>query len=197
MKSNQIITNLIKEGSSVLDLGCGNGSLLELLISKKKVRGMGVEIDSKNIQSCLEKGIDVIEQNIDKGLKNFRDDSYDSVLLSETIQVLKSPEMVLLEISRIGKSAIVTFPNFAHWKSRFNLLIKGKMPKTRSLPDEWFNTKNIHLCTIKDFEELCDRLNISIDKRVVINNQREVRLINHILPNFFGELVVYQISRNK
>jgi methionine biosynthesis protein MetW len=195
MKSNQVIINWVNKDTSILDLGCGDGSILEILSLEKNVKGLGVEIDPKNIQSCIDKGINVIEQNIDEGITNFKSKSYDYVLLSETIQVLKNPEQALLEITRIGKSSIVAFPNFAHWKSRLGLFFLGRMPKTNALPQEWYNTKNIHLCTIKDFESLCEKLEISIDKKTVINSNKESFLFKNIFPNFFGELITYQVSR--
>ena len=195
MKSNQVIINWVNKDTSILDLGCGDGSILEILSLEKSVKGLGVEIDPKNIQSCIDKGINVIEQNIDEGITNFKSKSYDYVLLSETIQVLENPEQALLEITRIGKSSIVTFPNFAHWKSRLGLFFLGRMPNTNALPQEWYNTKNIHLCTIKDFESLCEKLEISIDKKTVINSNKESFLFKNIFPNFFGELITYQVSR--
>ena len=195
MKTNQVIINWVNKDTSILDLGCGDGSILEILSLKKSVKGLGVEIDPKNIQSCIDKGINVIEQNIDEGITNFKSKSYDYVLLSETIQVLENPEQALLEITRIGKRSIVTFPNFAHWKSRLGLFFLGRMPKTNALPQEWYNTKNIHLCTIKDFESLCKKLEISIDKKTVINSNKESFLFKNIFPNFFGELIIYQVSR--
>ena len=195
MKSNQVIINWVNKDTSILDLGCGDGSILEILSLEKNVKGLGVEIDPKNIQSCIDKGINVIEQNIDEGITNFKSKSYDYVLLSETIQVLENPEQALLEITRIGKRSIVTFPNFAHWKSRLGLFFLGRMPKTNTLPQEWYNTKNIHLCTIKDFESLCEKLEISIDKKTVINSNKESFLFKNIFPNFFGELITYQVSR--
>ena len=195
MKTNQVIINWVNKDTSILDLGCGDGSILEILSLKKNVKGLGVEIDPKNIQSCIDKGINVIEQNIDEGITNFKSKSYDYVLLSETIQVLENPEQALLEITRIGKRSIVTFPNFAHWKSRLGLFFLGRMPKTNALPQEWYNTKNIHLCTIKDFESLCEKLEISIDKKTVINSNKESFLFKNIFPNFFGELITYQVSR--
>jgi len=195
MKTNQVIINWVNKDTSILDLGCGDGSILEILSLEKNVKGLGVEIDPKNIQSCIDKGINVIEQNIDEGITNFKSKSYDYVLLSETIQVLENPEQALLEITRIGKRSIVTFPNFAHWKSRLGLFFLGRMPKTNALPQEWYNTKNIHLCTIKDFESLCEKLEISIDKKTVINSNKESFLFKNIFPNFFGELIIYQVSR--
>jgi len=195
MKANQVIINWVEKNSSILDLGCGDGSILEALSLKKNVKGLGVEIDSINIQSCIDRGISVIEQNIDEGMINFKDKSYDYVLLSETIQVLENPEQALLEITRIGKSSIVTFPNFAHWKARLSLFFLGRMPKTKALPQEWYNTKNIHLCTIKDFEALCKDLRISIDRKTIINNNKENLLLKSFFPNFFGELITYQLSR--
>ena len=133
MKTETVIESWVKDGSSILDLGCGDGSILEALRSNKSVQGYGIEIDRKNIESCLEKGLEVIEQNIDEGLSNFLDKSFDTVLVSQTIQVLKNPKQALEEITRIGHQSIIVIPNFGHWKARLTLFLKGKMPVTESL----------------------------------------------------------------
>ena len=148
-----IITNIIEENARVLDLGCGNGYLLKLLKDTKKVKGNGIEISQSEVIQCLEKGLSVIQGDIDEGLKQFSDKSYDYVVLNQTLQSTCNPHYVLEEMLRVGKKCIVSFPNFAYWRVRFNFFFSGNMPKSKVLPFEWYNTPNIHLLTIKDFFE--------------------------------------------
>ena len=152
MKSEfKIISSLIKQNSHVLDVGCGDGVLMEYLLKEKKVNIRGIEISKSKIQNCIAKGLTIIEGNAEEDLKQFPDKSFDYVVLSQTLQAFLNPENVINQLLRIGKQAIVTIPNFGYWKIRLHLLLKGTMPITRTLPDEWYNTPNIHLCTIKDF----------------------------------------------
>ena len=190
-----IIEGWVEEGTKVLDLGCGNGEILSELKKTKKITGLGVEIEENNIEQCLLKNINVIEQNIDDGLINFSNNSFDVVILSQTIQVLKNPNTALEEITRIGKTCIVTIPNFGHWRSRISLLISGKMPVTNPLPDSWYGTSNIHLCTLKDFENLCNDLSISIEERVTINSGNKNKWYLNIWPNLFSASAIYKISK--
>ena len=190
-----IIEGWVEEGTKVLDLGCGNGEILSELKKTKKITGLGVEIEENNIEQCLLKNINVIEQNIDDGLINFSNNSFDVVILSQTIQVLKNPNTALEEITRIGKTCIVTIPNFGHWRSRISLLISGKMPVTNPLPDSWYGTPNIHLCTLKDFENLCNDLSISIEERVAINSGNKNKWYLNIWPNLFSASAIYKISK--
>ena len=139
MKTAEVIENWVSSGSRILDLGCGDGSILEALKLNKSVGGYGIEIDKENIQACLEKGLEVIEQNIDEGLSNFQDKSFDTVLVSQTIQVLKNPKEALDEITRIGRQSIIVIPNFGHWKSRLTVFLGGKMPVTEALPENAYN----------------------------------------------------------
>ena len=185
----------VKDGSSILDLGCGDGSILEALRSNKSVQGYGIEIDRKNIESCLEKGLEVIEQNIDEGLSNFLDKSFDTVLVSQTIQVLKNPKQALEEITRIGHQSIIVIPNFGHWKSRLTLFLKGKMPVTESLPEKWYETPNIHLCTLTDFENLCAELNIIIEEKKILDPKGRVNAVLSAWSNLLGSSVIYRLSR--
>ena len=166
MKTLEIINNWVSEHSAVLDLGCGRGEILSDLISSKNIKATGVEIDSLNINESIKNGINVIEQNIDEGLENFIDKSFDVVIMSQTIQVLKEPKKALTEITRIGNECIVTIPNFGHWRTRLSLLMTGKMPITDPLPENWFDTPNIHLCTLKDFELLCEETSIQIIEKL-------------------------------
>ena len=195
MSTLSIIERWVEEGTKVLDLGCGNGEILFELKKTKKITGLGVEIEENNIEQCLIKSINVIEQNIDDGLINFSNNSFDVVILSQTIQVLKNPNTALEEITRIGKTCIVTIPNFGHWRSRIGLLISGKMPVTNPLPDSWYGTPNIHLCTLKDFENLCNDLSISIEERVTINSGNKNKWYLNIWPNLFSASAIYKISK--
>lgn len=151
----EIIQHWIAPDSRVLDLGCGDGSLLHYLREAKNTVGIGLEIDAENINQCLSKGVNVIEQNIDFGLRNFQTDSFDTVLLAQTLQALSNPDLLIDEMLRIGRNGIVTFPNFGNWKSRVYLMGRGRMPVSKFMPYQWYDTPNIHFCTVKDFDALC------------------------------------------
>ena len=159
------INDWISRDSKVLDLGCGDGSLLNDLRKEKSASGLGIEIDAEKIKCCLKKGISVIEQDIDSGLENFSNQSFDYVVMSQSIQALKKPEVALEEIVRIGKECIVSIPNFANIKCRLQLFFKGQMPVSIALPYDWYSTPNLHLCSLEDFEELCKKSNIKIVER--------------------------------
>ena len=195
MSTLSVIERWVEEQTKVLDLGCGNGDIVSALKKTKNINGLGVEIEEKNIEECLLRNINVIEQNIDDGLVNFSNDSFDVVILSQTIQVLKNPNTALKEITRIGKTCIVTIPNFGHWRSRLSLLVGGKMPVTNPLPESWYGTPNIHLCTLKDFEILCNKLLISIEERVAFNSNNENKWYLNIWPNLFSSSAIYKISK--
>ena len=195
MSTLSVIEKWVEERAKVLDLGCGNGDILSELKKTKSINGLGVEIEEKNIEECLLKNINVIEQNIDDGLTNFSNDSFDMVILSQTIQVLKNPNTALEEITRIGKTCIVTIPNFGHWRSRLGLLFNGRMPVTSPLPESWYGTSNIHLCTLQDFEMLCAELSISIEERVAISSNNESKWYLNIWPNLFSASAIYKISK--
>ena len=195
MSTLSVIEKWVEVRSKVLDLGCGNGNILSELQKTKDVIGLGVEIEEKNIEECLLQNINVIEQNIDDGLINFSNDSFDVVILSQTIQVLKNPDTALEEITRIGKTCIVTIPNFGHWRSRLSLLLNGRMPVTSPLPESWHATPNIHLCTLKDFEMLCSELLITIEERVTVNSNNENKWYLNIWPNLFSASAIYKISK--
>ncbi len=157
-----LITEIIPRDSQVLDLGCGDGSLLARLIKKKGVKGCGIDIDEHNLILCVEQGLSVSQDDLDEGLGDFLDDSYDYVILNQTLQVIKKPDKIIREMLRVGRFGIVGFPNFGHWFLRMNLLFRGKMPKSKILPFEWYNTPNIHPLTIRDFKDFCLSENISI-----------------------------------
>jgi len=191
-----IITDVVEVGAKVIDLGCGDGTLLAKLIAEKKVKGIGVEIDQESVISSLEKGLSVIQGDIDEGLKEFQDQEFDWVILNQTLQSTEKPDYVVDEMLRVGKKAVVSFPNFAYWKVRFYLFFMGKMPKSKILPFEWYNTPNIHLLTVNDFYDFCKKRNIKILKSVYMTraNVRKNFLIRS-LSNFFAEEVIFVISR--
>lgn len=191
-----IITELIDTGSKVLDLGCGDGTLLKKLIDEKDVHGIGIEIDQNSAISAIEKGLSVVQGNIDEGLKEFSDKEYDWVILNQTVQSTDKPDYVIEEMLRVGKKVVVSFPNFAYWKVRFYLFFKGRMPKSKVLPFEWFDTPNIHLLTINDFYEFCHRRNINILQSVYMTRAK-VRsgMLIRAISNFFTEEVMFVISR--
>ena len=189
----EIIQQWIQPNSKVLDLGCGDGSLLHYLQATKNVHGIGLEIDAENIQHCLENGTNVIEQNLDKGLSNFRSESFDTVLLAQTLQALSKPDHLIDEMLRIGKNGIVTFPNFGHWQTRVFLSIRGRMPVTQQLAYQWYDTPNIHLFTYKDFEALCSERSIKILKRSFVGSQ--LLGLNNLCPSLFAKTAVYHLAK--
>jgi len=166
----KIIADLIEKNTRVLDVGCGDGTLMELLKNNKKINIRGIEISKNSVQKCIGKGLTVIEGNAEKDLIQFPDSSFDYVILSQTLQAFLNPEQVISELLRVGKKAIVTIPNFGYWKVRLHLLIKGTMPITRTLPDEWYNTPNLHMCTIKDFFNFCKDRKINLYKSIALQN---------------------------
>lgn len=190
-----IIREWIAPSTRVLDLGCGDGELLHHLIQQKQVRGYGLEIDHNNITTCISRGVNVIEKNIDEGLATLQDGSFDSVIMTQALQVMNHPDLIVEEMLRIGKECIVTFPNFGHWRARFYLAFRGQMPVSKFLPYTWYNTPNIHFCTFKDFEKLCVDQNIRILNRTVVDNEHRDRWWNHFWPNMLGEIAIYRITR--
>ena len=192
----EIIQRWIEPDSRVLDLGCGDGSLLANLKQTKGVKGTGLEIDGNKIQSCVERGINVIEQNLDAGLWNFQSDSFDTVLLAQTLKALSHPDQLIDEMLRVGRRGIVTFPNFGNWKSRLYLSSKGRMPVSKFMPHAWYDTPNIHFCTVRDFDALCVEKNIRILERTVVDLKHEGSLSMRLLPNLLGEIAIYHIARS-
>ncbi|MDC0508817.1 methionine biosynthesis protein MetW [Gammaproteobacteria bacterium] len=195
MDALEVIKNWVKKDSEVLDLGCGKGEILKILSEELNTISLGIEIDQENITLCIQSGLNVIQQNIDEGLSNFGDKSFDMVIMSQTIQVLKEPKKALLEVTRIGKECIVTIPNFGYWSTRVNLLVSGKMPVTGSLPNAWHDTPNIHLCTIKDFELLCIECDINIIEKRFFDNSGIENSLTRLLPNLLGSTAMYKISK--
>ena len=198
MKSEyKIIADLIDEKTRVLDVGCDDGTLMEFLKLNKNINVRGIEISKEKVQVCLAKGLTVIEGNAEFDLKQFPDNSFDYVVLGQTLQAFINPEVVIKELLRVGKKAIVTIPNFGHWKVRLNLLLKGSMPVTKSLPHDWYNTPNIHMCTIKDFFKFSKIINFKIYRSLALIN-RKVTSINNsnlVLKNLFGELGIFLIEK--
>jgi len=193
----KIISDLIDENSHVLDVGCGDGILMEYLVKEKKVNIRGIEISKTKVQNCIAKGLTIIEGNAEEDLKQFPDKSFDYVVLSQTLQAFLSPEKVINELLRIGKQAIVTIPNFGYWKIRLHLLLKGTMPVTRTLPDEWYNTPNIHLCTIKDFVYFSKAKNFKLSKSIALrsNQLSYIKDGNLNLKNLSSNLGIFLIER--
>ncbi len=190
------IDKWIAQNSRVLDLGCGDGSLLKHLSNSKQVHAYGLEISAEYIQACIEKGINVIEQDLDKGLENFKSDSFDTVIMSYTLQTMHYPDKVLRDMLRIGKEGIVTFPNFGHWNARLHLLFKGRMPVSTRLPYQWYNTPNIHFCTFRDFEKLCNEMKFNIVDHLVVSENTSSQILQKWKPNLFGETGIYRITRS-
>ncbi len=190
-----IIQHWIAPGSRVLDLGCGDGSLLEYLKQHKGVSEIGLEIAPDNIQKCLAKGVNVIEQDLNKSLKNFKDKSFDTVLLTQTLQAVRYPDILIDEMLRIGKNCIVTFPNFGNWRARLYLGLKGRMPVSNFMPYQWYNTPNIHFCTVRDFDVLCRERQIRVISRTVVDHRHQGSWMIRLWPNLLGETAIYHISR--
>ena len=192
----KIIFDLIKKNTRVLDVGCGDGILMEYLKYNKEIDIRGIEISKDNVQKCLSKGLTVIEGDAEEDLLQFPDGSFDFVILSQTLQAFLNPEIVINELLRVGKKAIVTIPNFGFWKVRLHLLIKGTMPITKNLPDEWYNTPNLHMCTIKDFYNFCENRKIKLDKSLALHNEKisSINKLNLNTKNLSAELGIFLIE---
>jgi methionine biosynthesis protein MetW len=180
----------IPHGASVLDLGCGDGSLLRYLKDTRKVRGYGVEISDANIVACIRNGVNVIQGDLESGLSGFESNAFDFVLLSQTLQATRHTEPLVQEMLRVGREGIVSFPNFGYWRNRLNVL-RGNMPVSKELPYQWYDTPNVHLCTLHDFEDFCRDLDVTVLGRSVMTGGSEV----HLLPNLFGSTAVYRFKR--
>jgi len=190
------IKDWIPEGSRVLDLGCADGEFLELLGQQRGVTGVGVEIDTHLLARALGRGLDVIQVDMDEGLESFTRDSFDVVVMAHALQALQRPHEVLRRMVDIGREAVVTFPNFGHWQCRLYLGAKGQMPVSKVMPYHWYDTPNIHFCTLKDFEALCDALDIEILNRDVVGAQAGA-LLPKLWPNLFAVTAIYQIRRRR
>ena len=191
----EVIGEWIAAKSRVLDLGCGKGELLKSLQENKHVSGYGLEIDPDNIAECVKSGVPVIEQNMDEGLSNFSDNSFDAVIMTHALQAVHYPDRILDEMLRIGRECIITFPNFGHWRCRWYLATKGKMPVSKFMPYTWYNTPNIHFCTFHDFEALCKDKGLKILDRTVVGANNRTNSLMRAWPNLFGSTAIYRVSR--
>jgi len=190
-----LLSEWIQQDSRVLDLGCGDGTLLAYLRDNLNVRGYGLEINDEYLVQCIKSGINVIHTDLNKGLSDFNDNSFDFVVMTQTLQAIQRPDLLLLEMLRVGRQGIVTFPNIGHWQCRWQIMLNGKMPVSRALPDSWYNTENIHLCTLYDFETLCSELEIEIIQRAVVDSNHRSSLLMRWLPNLLGEVALYRFQK--
>ena len=186
----QAIARWIRPGAQVLDLGCGDGSLLRYLRETRNAHGYGVEINDEGVLACVKNRVNVIQADLESGLSGFESGSFDYVILSQTLQAMRHTERIVREMLRVGREAIVSFPNFGHWRHRVQLLM-GRMPVSRSLPYQWFNTPNVHLCTLKDFETFCEQHGVRILERMVLGNGTTVTWF----PNLLGSIAVYRVEQ--
>ena len=195
-KEFKVIADLLPKNVRVLDVGCGDGSLMSHLIKEKDIEARGLELKKENVTKCIYKGLPVIEGNAETELHQFPNQSFDFVILSQTLQAFYNPEKVLKDLLRIGKSVIISIPNFGYWKVRTSLLFFGKMPVTKTLPNSWYNTPNLHMCTIKDFFHFCLEKNIKINKAVGVNEDKtsEIKKSNLEIKNFFSKLGIFLIG---
>ncbi len=192
----EIICEWIEDGSSVLDLGCGDGTLLGHLSETRDIEGIGLEIDSANIVRCIERGVNVIQADLDKGLSGyFGRRRFDYVVMTQTLQAVHYPAKLLDEMLSTGREGIITFPNMGYWKSRWQLFFRGAMPVTKVLSEDWFNTGNIHLCTLRDFENLCRERGIRIIERAAVDYAHRDSFGIRLAPNLMGEIALYRITR--
>ncbi len=185
------IAGWIKPASRVLDLGCGDGSLLSHLRESSEATGYGIEIDDAGVLASIGNGVNVLQSDLESGLAGFDDQSFDSVILSQTLQAMRRIELIVSEMLRVGREAIVSFPNFGHWSHRTQVLF-GRMPVSPSIPYQWYDTPNIHLCTVADFDALCAERGVHVLERVVLHQTHRVR----VLPNLLGSLAIYRIRRS-
>ena len=190
-----ILQEWIQPSSRVLDLGCGSGSLLAELAIRKQVTGYGLEIDHEKITRGIERGVNIIEQNLDEGLQNFDSGSFDTVVMSQTLQAVRYPDRVMDEMLRIGRECIVSFPNFGHWRCRYHLVLRGRMPVSKFLPHTWYDTPNIHFCTIDDFEDFCREKRIRILNRRYVTAGRDDDALSVRWPNMLAEMAIYRLTR--
>ena len=196
-KEFKVISELIEKKSKALDVGCGDGDLIKYLFEHKTKDIRGLEISKESVQNCLSKGLPVIEGNAENDLMQFPNHSFDYVILSQTLQAFLNPDKVIKELLRVGKKAIVTIPNFGHWKVRIKLLINGTMPLTKNLPYEWHNTPNLHMCTIKDFFVFCEKRNIKIFRSLALNQEKisEIDIKNLNYKNLISDLGIFLIEK--
>ena len=187
---NEIIFDWIKDGSTVLDLGCGDGDLLARLMEEKNVRAQGIELSEEKIHKCVARGLSVFQEDLDSGLVAYGDDSFDYVILNQTFQQVKKPDLVLREALRVGRQVVIGFPNFCYLRDRIQIFFRGKVPVTASLPYEWYDTPNLHFLSIVDFKEYCNKRSFRIEKSAFIRANRRVR----VFPNLFAEIGLFQLN---
>ena len=195
-KEFKVIADLLPNNTRVLDVGCGDGSLMDFLVKEKNIEVRGLELEKNNVQECIYKGLPVIQGNAETELHQFPDQSFDYVVLSQTLQAFYNPDKVLKELLRVGKSVVVSIPNFGYWKVRTSLLFFGNMPVTKTLPNFWYNTPNLHMCSIKDLFNFCESKSIRINKVIGINEDKtsEIKKSNLEIKNFFSKLGIFLIS---
>lgn len=191
----QVISDWIAPNSKVMDLGCGNGSLLQHLQQTKNTTGYGLELNPQMIAECINNGVNVIQTNLDKGLTYFDSNSFDYVILSLTLQAMRNPRTLLKEMLRVGSQGIVTFPNFAYWRNRLQIAFGGRMPVGDELPYKWYDTPNIHLCTLRDFNKLCKQLGFTIESSIAVHSSGTRNIGLTALPNLFGEIALCRFSK--
>ena len=191
----EIILDWIQSDSRVLDMGCGDGALLDILQKQRSVKAYGLEIDPANIARCVASGVNVIQQDLNKGVDNFDDGAFDTVVMTQALQAVRRPDRLLDEMLRVGRETIITFPNFGYWPIRAYLMTRGRMPVSKTLPYTWYNSPNIHLCTFRDFESLCRRKQIKIINRTVVDHKHRVGIGSRLFPNLLGEVAIYRVTK--
>lgn len=193
----QIISGWIAPGSRVLDLGCGDGALLAHLAAQSGVTGYGLDIHPENVIACVAASVNVLQTNLDDGIDQFADHSFDYVVMSSAIQEVRQPDMLIEQMLRIGKQGIVTFPNMGHWRPRMSLGLHGLMPTSKALPNAWYTTPNIHLCTVRDFEQLCRDNDVRITRRQMVNHAHRSHPVMRLAPNLLGEIALYELRNGQ
>jgi len=191
----EIVAEWVEPGSRVLDLGCGDGTLLQYLIERKGVTAYGLEHDPRKVTGCMARGVNVVRADLDDGLSDFHRDSFDHVIMSQTIQAVRYPDKLLEDMLRVAHHGIVTFPNIGYWRLRVQLLLQGRMPRSPALPNAWYNSPNIHLCTVRDFERLCASMGVQIRERRLLDRAHRSTPVIDLAPNLLGEIAIYRFVR--